>query len=95
VAGQVPHDRPDDNRPLVPYQSIRHAPQPRRLAAVITGATGVMSLCMGAGFGVITVMSMLNGAFGIASVVAAVLGGVFITCSIILFRQANALWGWV
>ena len=87
--------KPTNPDSTLPYQPITHAPPQKRVAAVITGATGVVSACIGGGLGVVGVAAAFTGNFGIAAAISAFLSVVFLACAVILFRQANYLWGWV
>ena len=90
-----PTKRPDMTHSMLPYQPIAHAPERKRVAAVVAGATGIVSTCIGCGMGVVAIAAVVTGNFGIAAAVSLLLSAMFLVCAVILFRQANHLWGWV
>jgi hypothetical protein len=94
VAKRQPDDSSRASNETLSYQSIQHAPPRRRVRAVITGAAGVISLCIGGGLGVGAVAAAYSGE-GIPAMVSAFLSLLFLINAWILLRQANQLWGWV
>ncbi|MGB7161018.1 MAG: hypothetical protein WBD40_23355 [Tepidisphaeraceae bacterium] len=93
MAEETSDDLPTPHVTL-PYQPAHHAPR-NRVRAVVTGFTGIVSLCIGGGLGVLAVGSALTRNFGIAAAVSAFFSVCFLLCAVVLFRQANELWGWV